>query len=866
MQKHIFVLFIMQLFFQTTYSNDNKIMNEPDSAYIFAYTSTKNMNRNGLYFAWSTDKTNWHPIGAEHSFLNSDYGPWGAEKRMLDPYLFADDNGLWRCVWSLNEKDGALAFAQSTDLIHWQPQSYPVISENNCLSPTLSYNKSRGSYSITWTSGSDSYCTQTKDFKTYTEAQKNDSSAPNLRAKAIVTGNTETGTIHKIAWSTIDGLIKAQQLSNYKHNLSAENSSTDHSRFASLKSVEVTITPTSAQGKTISNMLIGVFFEDINYAADGGLYGELIQNRDFEYNPIDRAGDKNWNASKAWSLKGDQTTFTIDTLAPIHQNNKNYAVLRIHDRGATLVNDGFDGIAVKGNEKYNFSVFARSPESKKGNLIIRLVGKNGEIYGEATTKSISEDWIKYEAIITAKQSANEAHIEITPQQKGRVDLDMISLFPQKTFKGHPNGLRADLAQVVADMKPRFVRFPGGCVAHGDGLGNMYRWKNTIGALESRKPQRNLWGYHQTAGLGYFEYFQFCEDLGAEPLPVVAAAVPCQNSGHNQCRMAGQQGGIPMCEMDDYVQEILDLIEYANGDAKTTWGKKRVESGHPKPFNLKYIGIGNEDLITDIFEERFTMIHKAVKEKYPEIVVIGTAGPFYEGSDYVEGWKIASKLKVDMIDEHYYNPPGWYIHNQDFYDKYDRTKPKVYLGEYAAHLPGRPNNIETALAEALHLANVERNGDIVAMTSYAPLLAKEGHTQWNPDLIYFNNTEVKPTVGYYVQKLYGENSGDEYLSSQIEYSDKKEAVTKRIASSIVRDNKTGDVIVKLINLLPVEVHTTLNTNSIGPLNSTAVKTVLSGMPSDKEARPVVSIIDNINTNSSHTLPPYSFTVIRLSKNK
>jgi alpha-L-arabinofuranosidase len=254
---------------------------------------------------------------------------------------------------------------------------------------------------------------------------------------------------------------------------------------------------------------------------------------------------------------------------------------------------------------------------------------------------------------------------------------MLSFFPQRTFKERKNDLRADLAQSIADIHPRFIRFPGGCGAHGDGLANIYRLKNTVGPLESRKPQKNLWGYHQTTGLGYFEYFQFCDDIGAEPMPVIAADVPCQNSATGG---TGQQGGVPMCDMDDYVLDVLDLIEWANGGVKTKWGKLRAEAGHPLPFNLKYVGIGSEDLINDIFEERFTMIYKAVKEKHPEITVIGTVGPSFEGTDYVEGWKIASKLNVPIVDEHYYQTPGWFIHNQEYYDKYDHAKPMVYLGE------------------------------------------------------------------------------------------------------------------------------------------------------------------------------------------
>ena len=373
----------------------------------------------------------------------------------------------------------------------------------------------------------------------------------------------------------------------------------------------------------------------------------------------------------------------------------------------------------------------------------------------------SDKWKKQNIVLTATANATDAVLAIVPQNIGKYGLDMISLFPQKTFKGRKNGLRADLAQAIADIHPRFVRFPGGCLAHGDGIDNIYDWKGSIGALEARKPMPNIWRYHQTRGLGYYEFFQFCEDINAEPLPVIAAGIPCQNSGQcshhskDEITCAGQQGGIPMEEMGAYIQDILDLIEYANGDAKKTkWGKIRAQSGHPKPFNMKFIGIGNEDMITDVFEERFTMIYKAIKEKYPEITVIGTTGPFSEGTDYEEGWALATQLGVPMVDEHYYKSPGWFINHQNYYDYYDRNKPQVYLGEYAAHLKGGPN-LETALAEALYLASIERNADIVTMTSYAPLLAKEGRTQWATDLIYFNNTEIKPSAGYYVLAPYAQ---------------------------------------------------------------------------------------------------------------
>jgi alpha-L-arabinofuranosidase len=317
----------------------------------------------------------------------------------------------------------------------------------------------------------------------------------------------------------------------------------------------------------------------------------------------------------------------------------------------------------------------------------------------------------------------------------------------------------------------------------------------------------------------------------------------------------------MCDMEDYVQDVLDLIEWANGDKNSKWGKLRAQAGHPEPFNLKYIGIGNEDLITDIFKERFEMIYKAVREKYPEITVIGTVGPFSEGTDYRVGWDFATELDVPMVDEHYYQPPGWYLNNQDYYDRYDRSKSKVYLGEYATHIPGRKLNMETALCDALHLINVERNADVVSMTSYAPLLAKHGHTQWNPDLIYFNNTEVFPTTDYYVQVLFGQNAGDEYIASQINLSDNKKDVNKRVASSLVRDGKTGDYILKLTNLLPVSVDTKIKLAGLPVAEGEGVLTVLQGGPTDEKARPENRTI-SVAPEFEFEVPAYSLSVIRM----
>lgn len=804
-------------FQQALLAANSETTSVPDSVYLFSYATQDDDGRSGLRFAWSADHEDWFEVGQSTGYLRCDYGRWGSQKKMLDPFLKQLPDGEWLCTWKLNAHDG-YGQAKSADLIYWSPQEYP---------------------------------------RTTSEHE-------GTRTKATINGQQRTGNVNRVAWAVVDGLEKNFGWNQHRNSLFAERPVQDKERFSGLKPIKATITAQPEKSKAISNLLMGIFFEDINYSADGGLYAELIQNRDFEYDPSDREGDKNWNSTHSWSLKGDKATLYIDTISPIHPNNPHYAVLKIDRPGATLTNAGFDGIALKAGEKYNLSLFARIPQGKSNKLLIRLVDAAGTVQGESSVTISSRAWKTYQTSLTSKTSS-DTHLEILPQSAGEVALDMISLFPQSTFKGRKNGLRADLAQTLADMHPRFIRFPGGCVAHGDGLKNIYQWKNTIGALEARKPARNLWGYHQSMGLGYFEYFQFCEDIGAEPLPVLAAGVPCQNSACHGALRGGQQGGIPMEEMPAYIQDILDLIEWANGDAKKTkWGKVRAQAGHPKPFNLKYIGIGNEDLITDIFEERFTMIFNAIKEKHPEITVVGTVGPFNEGTDYVEGWKLADKLGIPLVDEHYYQTPGWFLHNQDFYDKYDRSKKtKVYLGEYATHIPGRKANIETALTEALYLTALERNGDVVHMTSYAPLLAKEKHTQWNPDLIYFNNREVKPTTGYYVQKLYGQHAGDTYIPTHVQLDNPDRRVKLRIGSSIVRDSHTGDWIVKLVNFLPVSVEADILLPNIGTVRPSAQRTVLTGTP-EATPLPVTDTIE-VSENFRQQLPAYSFTVIRVKTN-
>lgn len=519
--------------------------------------------------------------------------------------------------------------------------------------------------------------------------------------------------------------------------------------------IEVDIT---APGTPISPDLFGVFFEDLNYAADGGLYAELVQNRSFEYGPLDHP---DWHALTAWEpleRDGAAGSLTISTDRPLHPANPRFAVLNTTATGtaglgAGLRNEGFDGMPVRAGESYDVSLFARLAAGAAERLVVRIESADGEqVHGEAELGPAEGSWQRYTAVITCTATDPDARLTLTATGTGTIHLDLVSLFPQATFKGRPNGLRADLAQAVADLKPKFVRFPGGCLAHGQGLANMYRWSETIGPLHERRQQFNIWHYHQSMGLGYFEYFQFCEDIGAKPLPVVPAGVCCQNSAGTG------QLGLPEEEMPAYIAEVLSLVEWANGPADSPWGSLRAAAGHPEPFGLQYLGVGNEDTITDTFRDRFSRIHDALREHHPEITVVGTLGPATFGEDWDKGWAFARERNVPVVDEHAYKSPRWMLENTHRFDAMDREGPHLYIGEYGSWC----NNGRGAVAEAAYMIAMERNGDVVRLASYAPLLAKRGHTQWLPDLIYFDNTHVWPTLNYHVQRMHAVNSGDTAL--------------------------------------------------------------------------------------------------------
>lgn len=844
-------------------ASTKKTESHPDSVYVLTYTDGPSTD--GIKMAYSTDMRSWISFGPGHSFVKSDFGSWGSNKRMFDPSVL-HDGGKWYAVWNVNNDVSQFAVTESSDFWVWKPQDYPYLSnKENFLRPHLI--KEHGQFIVRYQTSSGHYYQLTsQDFRNWSNPEPINADAYSQidRHQSIrLSGKQVSGEVHRMPYSFVETLTYKTNDASHRNSLYNENCGEDDTRFKGIKGLKGNLTISNTT-KPISRNLIGIFFEDINYSADGGLYAELIQNRDFEYSNQDRG---EWNAKSFWQLDGEGADWEILTEHPIHANNSHYASVS-SIKGFRLSNTGFDGICLKKGERYDLSLFAKTMNGKGLKLTVKLIADGKEL-AQTSFKVSSGSWKQFHGVLTPSEDTEKGTLVIESPGSSQVGLDFISLFPQKTYKGRKNGLRSDLAEALAAMHPKFVRFPGGCVSHGNGLANMYRWKETIGALWERKSQSNIWGYHQSKGLGFYEYFQFCEDIGAEPLPVLPAGVCCQNSsrgGH------GQQGGLPMSEMDAYAQELMDLIEWANGDATTSsLAKLRAAAGHPSPFHLKYLGVGNEDLISDVFVERFNYLNKKIKSKYPEIQIVGTVGPFFEGSDYEYGWKLAREEQIDIVDEHYYVNPGWYVHSQNYYDTYDREGTKVYLGEWAS----RGNRLENALSEAIHITNLERNGDVVVMSSYAPLLAKHGHTQWNPDLIYFNNTGVYPTVNYWVQQLCGSNSGSQYVYSDLtvktlssdrngkEVEGTNESASLRLRSSVVIDETTGDMIIKLVNMTPFDTPISIDLGEERSYQQLAELNVLSGKPSDKENKPEKKSI-NVKDIEAYTAPAYSFSLIRLKK--
>lgn len=517
--------------------------------------------------------------------------------------------------------------------------------------------------------------------------------------------------------------------------------------------------------------LFGIFFEDINHAADGGLYAEMIQNRSFEFAPID---NKEYNSYTAWE-KSDAMKWEVEASAPLNEENTHYMTISGH-AGDYVRNLGFNtGLCVKNGEKYDFSIFAAVISGASGKLTLKIEVKDDDntIFAESEVVVDSSDWKQYKTELTASGDTTKGRLYLIFGDEGEAKVDMVSLFPRDTFNSRANGLRKDIAQALADMKPRFMRFPGGCLTHTGSLDDhardsMYRWKRTLGDVEKRPAWRNNWGYNQTLGLGYYEYFCFCEDIGAKPLPVLPGGFN-PHSGE----------GTSIEELGAWVDDALDLIEFANGDSSTKWGAIRTELGHEKPFGLEYIGIGNEEIGAGFFE-RYPYFHKAIREKYPDIKIINTAGPFAVGEGYDDGWRSAREYGSDYIDEHYYSSPEWFMANMHHYDDYDASGTKVFLGEYASW----GNTYYNALVEAAYMTHLEK-APVVGLACYAPMLANKDYINWQPDMLMYDNYRVVKTANYHVQKLFMENQGDYELNMKLEGLDEVIPLTdeKNIAGSI-----------------------------------------------------------------------------------
>ncbi|NJB72132.1 alpha-N-arabinofuranosidase [Saonia flava] len=619
----------------------------------------------------------------------------------------------------------------------------------------------------------------------------------------------------------------------------------------------------------IQPTMYGIFYEDINFAADGGLYAELIKNGSFEF-PDPKMGWEETNSLK-YSLNknsgfGNITNYIKD------QNNKRFSHFVVHQAdNYQIINEGFRGIGVKEGEKYDLSLkmaHAKGIDKVHFNLIDSL----DNTLASVSFVPDSEDWKTYEAVLEPNKTNAKAKLKLTFEGKGSVDIDRVSLFPQETWKGRKKGLRKDLVQLLDDMDPGFLRFPGGCIVEGRTLAQRYQWKKTVGTLDQRELLINRWNdefahrptpdYYQSFGLGFFEYFQLSEDMGAEPLPILGCGMACQfNTGEL----------VPLGELDPYVQDALDLIEFANGGLDTQWGSVRNDMGHPEPFNMKYLGIGNEQWGPEYFD-RYKIFADIISEKYPNIVLVSTPGPFPEGDMFDYGWEQVRKLNVPIVDEHYYQNPKWFLENADRYDSYDRNGPKVFAGEYAAQSvqtvsPENKNNWECALAEAAFMTGLERNADLVHLTSYAPLMAHEEGWQWKPDLIWFNNLESFGSANYYVQRLFSNHSGTDLIS--ITQGGKPLIGQNGIYASAVKDLESNELIIKLVNTKDVTKNVDLN---MGLKDLTKIGEVvlltspnLTDENSFEHPKNISPVLKEVNVEEgvvNYGMPPYSVSVLKI----
>lgn len=552
------------------------------------------------------------------------------------------------------------------------------------------------------------------------------------------------------------------------------------------------------KGAPIQPTMYGLFFEDINYAADGGLYAEMIKNRSFEF-PQSFMG---WDIFGKVELRTDEAPF---------ERNPHYVRLSPagHEHKHTgLQNEGFFGVSTKKGEQYRFSVWARVPQGGKSSITVEFVntasmGEN-QCYSRAKVEFDGKEWKKYTVVLDGKEDLIKGKLRIFLTSSNAVDLEHISLFPVNTFKGRENGLRADLAQALCDIKPGVFRFPGGCIVEGTDLNSRYQWKNSVGPVENRPLNENRWhytfshrlypDYFQSYGLGFYEFFLLSEDMGAEPLPVLSVGLACQFQNKEA------HAHVPVDNLQEYIQDALDLIEFANGSTDTKWGKIRADMGHPEPFNMKFIGIGNEQWGPE-YPERLAPFIDAIRKAYPEIKIIGSSGPDSEGKQFDYLWPEMKRLKADLVDEHFYRPESWFLAQGNRYDNYDRKGPKVFAGEYACHGKGKKwNHFNASLLEAAFMTNIERNADIVHMATYAPLFAHVEGWQWRPDMIWFDNHSSVKTCSYYVQQLYSHNMGTNTATLTM---NKKPVAgnddQNGLFASAVFDSKDGSYIIKIANV-------------------------------------------------------------------
>lgn len=581
---------------------------------------------------------------------------------------------------------------------------------------------------------------------------------------------------------------------------------------------------TKKVGAAVQPTMYGIFFEDINYAADGGLYGELVKNRSFEF-PDALMG---WKAFGKFEVKNDGPFERCPHYVVLNYSGHN-------DTATGLQNEGYFGIGIEKDEEYRFTVWAKTV-SGDANVEVSLVDESTmeehQEFATAELKVSGNEWKKYELILKSPKTVQKANLRLLLKGKNGVALEHVSLFPKHTFKDRENGMRRDLAQALYDLHPGVFRFPGGCIVEGSSLDQRYQWKNSIGPVENRPLNGNRWlstfnyrlfpDYYQSYGLGFYEYFLLSEDIGAEPLPVLNVGMACQFQNPND-----PSAHVAVKDLQPYIQDCLDLIEFANGDVNTTWGKKRAEMGHPAPFNLKFLAVGNEQW-DDLYYERLRPFVKAIKAKYPNIKLIGTSGPDSEGEMFEKGWKAMKELKADLVDEHFYRDEHWFLSHGLRYEGYDRKGPKVFAGEYACHGKGKKwNHFETSLYEAAFMTDLERNADVVDMATYAPLFAHVDGWQWRPDMIWYDNTRMFKSVSYYVQQMYACNKGTNVLPLTMNGKSVagQEGQDGLFASAVV-DKKKGEIIVKVANTSDKVQDVTLNLNGLKGSRSATATTLQS----------------------------------------